>query len=184
MPRLSAEAISILQSNPDPHQAFRDEYGEYYVGAYILGGANASMVSGSAASSSNSKDISGQYTVKAVLYSKTKAIEEHERGSSSVGNISLAAFDSLDAWQANSNGSNGTSYTEIKRSAESNKERGWALAERVTRKARDMRIESGSEVSWDTCDAICKAGLVADLLLLPYAGLRDYAAAILSARNK
>ncbi|KAF2805524.1 uncharacterized protein BDZ99DRAFT_574445 [Mytilinidion resinicola] len=181
VPRLSAEAFHILQTSPEPQQAFQKEFGEYYVGAYILGGANVNMVSASSASWSKSKDLSGSYTVNFLWSSTTKPLDDHERSGNLFGNVALSAYDSLDGWQENKSGAGNTTYLDIVRSADDNKLRGWALAKRVTRKAKELKVEKGSEVSWDMCDTICKAGLVVEVLLLPYAGLRDYTSALLSA---
>lgn len=180
IPALSEEAVDTLRHSNDPHQAFKDAFGDYYVAAYVLGGSNASMLGGAVSSDSLTKDLSGSYTVKVAFFSKTKAVEDHEIWSKLASSGSLSAYDSLDKWDSNCSANEGLSYASMLRAAEENGHRGWQLASRVDAKASGLGLEPGMDVSWAGCESLCRAGLVVELLLMPYAALREYAAAVVA----
>jgi hypothetical protein len=180
-PRLSPHAIDILRNSKSPDQAFRDEFGVYYLAAYFLGGSNANMLSGSAGSKSFSEDLSGSGTVKVAFFKKSISFEKHKRDASAEALASLAAFDSLEQWESNSTVTDSVSYSSLLQDAAENSSRGWCLANRISNRTRKLGLDS-SEVtlSWKECESLCRAGIVVELLLLPYAGLKEYVAAILA----
>ncbi|KAK3380772.1 hypothetical protein B0T24DRAFT_200500 [Lasiosphaeria ovina] len=180
-PRLSAEAVALLRCAKDAaaaQAAFRAAYGEYYVAAYVLGGTNSTMLGGSTATSSYSKDLRGSFTIKILWVRIRKSFEEHERSASAFGAGTLAVYDSLDDCQLNSGAADVASVTRLVVSAAENSDRGWDLARRVGDRAGRMGMGLDAlgrmSISRDQCAALCRAGLVVELLLLPYAGLRHY----------
>lgn len=138
------------------------------------------MVSGSYSGSSSSEDISGEFTAHFLFWSKTENFEAHERDSNFNGTLSITSFDSLDVKQDNRTGNDRSTYSQILRSSGENQARGADLTRRVTKKAEAMGIRNGDTIMWDKCDELCRNGLVAELLLLPYSGLRSYVAAVMS----
>ncbi|MCJ1287568.1 hypothetical protein MMC26_006920 [Xylographa opegraphella] len=185
-PRLSADAVSLLHSpknGQDALKAFANVYGEYYVAAYVLGGSNATMMGGMAASESSSTDLSGSYTVRFAFIEKSKSIENHERTRSAIGEASLAAYDTLTNWESNAATAELASYSDIMHSAAENRDRGWSLGRRVVAETGTLGLDGAGRrsVSWEECEMVCRAGMVVELLLLPYAGLRHYIEAFYSA---
>ncbi|KAF2738960.1 hypothetical protein EJ04DRAFT_519904 [Polyplosphaeria fusca] len=180
IPSFSAEATNILRAEPSPIEAFRTKYGDYYVGAYAIGGANGNLVTGAAATSSESKNLSVEYSVKVLWMEKSRTIEDHERRSTAAGYASLIAYDSLEEWKGDLHGSDFDSYANIMRASEENQRRSLALAQRVTERTERLGLKMGHEVPWNTCDAIFEAGLVVEILLLPFSALRDYTTALIS----
>jgi len=179
LPALSSKALEVLRTSNSPHEDFIAQFGEYYVAAYMLGGSNANMLGGMAAESSSSTDISGSYTIKVAFIKKTKPIEHHERGGGGLAIGNLSAYDTLNSWDVNLAVSERESYNALMRTAEENSLRGWTLAARVHAKAEEMGLQSGKKVSHAMCERVCHAGLVVELLLMPYSGLHQYVATIL-----
>ncbi|CAI7660102.1 unnamed protein product [Penicillium glandicola] len=177
-PRLSPLALELLNTRPDPHTAFRSQFGDYYVGAYLLGGANAQLVSSNAIVVSSSKDLSGKVEMRFMGLKAEKKIEEHERSEAAASQIQLTAYDSLEAWDFDA-GSGDVGTLELV--ARENQGRCRTLVHRVAGKVESFQLQNGATVSWERCEDIYRAHLVAQILLLPYAKLREYALAILAA---
>ncbi|KAJ5294391.1 hypothetical protein PENANT_c006G04072 [Penicillium antarcticum] len=176
-PHLSADALALLHNRADPN-AFRAKYGDYYVGAYLLGGANSQLLSCTAMGASSSKDMSAQVTGKFLGFKKTKNFEEHEQAEVAMGQYELVAYDSLNAWECNQKGGNEQANLELV--AQANYDRCSTLVNRVAAKVEALQLQHGSRVPWDSCEAICRDHLVVQVLLLPYAKVKEYASAVLS----
>ncbi|KAJ5748583.1 uncharacterized protein N7511_010279 [Penicillium nucicola] len=177
-PRLSADALALLHNRADPN-AFRAKYGDYYVGAYLLGGANSQLLSCTAMGASSSKDMSAQVTGRFLGFKKTVSIEDHERAEAAMGQYELVAYDSLDAWDCTHKG--GAGQADLELTARANYDRCSTLVNRVAAKVEAMQLQHGARVPWDSCEAICRDHLVVQILLLPYAKVKEYASAVLSA---
>lgn len=65
-----------------------------------------------------------------------------------------------------------------------NRGRGAELQARVMAKLKSLNLgPSGAQLPWERCEELCRSGLVLELLMLPWAGLRDYRSAILVPRE-
>jgi hypothetical protein len=149
----------------------------------VLGGSNASTLGGAAALAASSKDISGSYTAQIGwgLIKKSGSFQSHERSSSSMAVAAMAGYDTLSNWSIDSKAVDPGSYQQLLSSAAENMGRGWGLPGRVVAKTGEigLGLEPRSRVLWDKCETLCHDGLVVELLLLPYAQLRQYVSACL-----
>lgn len=175
-PRLSPLALELLHMRDDPHTAFRERFGDYYVGAYLLGGTNAQLVSSNDIAASASKDLSGKGQVRFLGFVKEKKFEEHEKAEASFGNMRLTAYDSLEAWECDHQVHGDVRL--IHQVADENERRCRSLIDRVNGKVEMLQLQDGAVVPGELCEDICRAHLVVQILLLPYAKLREYAVAI------
>ncbi|KAK1753657.1 hypothetical protein QBC47DRAFT_415424 [Echria macrotheca] len=181
-PELSTQALSILRSKnrATAEQAFKDAYGEYYVAAYILGGSNATMLAGATAAESYSQSIHAEITIKILFARIDASFDKYEQSgySSAVG--SLAGYDTLErvALDLGDGKAEPASFSEIIEKATANRARGDTLVNRAEAKMREAGLDHDAIVSWQKCEEICRAGLVVELLLLPYSGLRQYIEAL------
>ncbi|KAK3395071.1 hypothetical protein B0H63DRAFT_63899 [Podospora didyma] len=196
-PRLSPAAVALLRGKDGQaaQQAFRDKYGEYYVAGYILGGANATMVGVSTLESAESKDMKATITIKVLFIKKSIHIEKSDSATRALGAASLAAYDTLAGIELTvaASAQEETNKREVDPNALAsiaglidtaldNQDRGWNLVERVEAKTGQMGLDTSGVVaaagrlpiSREQCDQLCREGLVVELLLLPYAGLRHY----------
>lgn len=185
-PSLSAAALQTLRQSKsntyDPEAAFRQRYGDYYVAALRLGGSNATMVSAAVASSSESKDMAADVTAKIILFEKTMRLEDHTARQTIQGTVTLIGFDSLDSWNGSEACVDSTSYTKLRPIAEENLARARSIEARSRQRMLVLGVQNQAEVTWETCVQLCERGVVAEILLLPFAGLRDYVQAIRSTR--
>lgn len=177
-PRFSPLALELLRTREDPHAAFREQFGDYYVEAYLLGGTNAQLVSSNDIAASASKDLSGKGEVRFLGFKKEKKFEEHEKTEAAFGQMRLTAFDSLDAWECDQQGNGDVRL--LHRVADENEGRCRSLIGRVNGKVETLQLQDGAVVSGELCEEICRAHLVVQILLMPYAKLREYAVAVLA----
>lgn len=181
-PRLSHLALELLHTQDDPHTAFRERFGDYYVGAYLLGGTNAQLVSSNDIAVSSSKDLSGQGQVRFLGFKKEKKFEEHEKAEATFGQMRLTAYDSLEAWEYDHQEDGGV--TLLHQVADENERRCRSLIDRVNGKVETLQLQDGAVVSGELCEEICRAHLVVQIRLLPYAKLREYAVAVLAGTSR
>ncbi|THV02553.1 hypothetical protein K435DRAFT_775526 [Dendrothele bispora CBS 962.96] len=109
------------------------------------------------------------------------------QSSASDYNITFDGFDTLDGTVQNAKAKDMQSYMMIKEQAAKNVAGGITLDKRVKEVLRSLLgAEVGTMVplTKEQCDAVCKSGLVVELMFLPYAGLRDYVAATLNTSSQ
>lgn len=182
-PGFSEDALHILRTADDPRQAFSDKFGDYFVGGYMLGGANSTVVWATGASERSSEHLDVSFDVHLLFLSYSDSISRHQASFASAGTASLAAFDSVDAYQTHVEAHDFQAYMNAIQASHQNRLRGAALQERVRAKLKALNLgSSGAELPWERCGDLCASGLVLELLMLPWAGLRDYASAILADR--
>lgn len=172
-PHLSPSALQLLENDPSG-EVFRAAFGDYYVAAFRIGGSNATLVSAAASSASDSMDLAVQVTAKLLFVKKTFNYDEHERHESFSGQITVAGYDSLEGWKDNQTGASADVYGRLKPIADQNLARARTVDSRSNQRIMSLGIEHGSTVDWPGCDALCREGLVSDLVLLPFSGLRSY----------
>ena len=154
---------------------FQRLFGSYYVAGYRLGGSNVTEVSAALAQDSRSKDMAADVTFKVLGFSKTKHIEDHEIAESFNGTLALSSFDTLDSQGATLQSVNGDAYFRLKSLVEANLARARSVEARSWQKLEGLDIRDRSPVQRSVCENLCTTGIVAELLLLPFSGLRDYA---------
>ncbi|KAJ2993957.1 hypothetical protein NUW58_g1682 [Xylaria curta] len=157
-------------------------FGDYFVGGYILGGANSTLASGAGSSQQSSERLDVSYEVHVLFASRSGSINEHSADFLSAGAATLTAFDSLDAYHAHVEASEYETYRAAIQSSHDNRQRCVALPARVRAKLNALNLgSSGAQLPWERSGELCASGLVLELLMLPWAGLRDYRSAISAA---
>ena len=92
-------------------------------------------------------------------------------------NITYSGFDTLSVSHQTSTAPDPTSYADIKKAAEHNIQQGRTLHERVRRCMKEINLIPGATLTPEACGLVCESGLVAELMLMPYAGLKESIAA-------
>jgi hypothetical protein len=126
---------------------------------------------------SASKDLSGEGEARVTFIKVKKTIEEHERSEAAAAQIELTAYDTLEPWSFPPV----KGEVNIEQVARQNQGRCRTLVGRVAEKVESLQLQDGATVSWERCEDICHAHLVVQILLLPYAKLKEYVVAILAA---
>lgn len=169
-----------MQKAKDPEASFKKAYGEYYVGAYIIGASNSNNLSAATSISASSEGFDGQVKIKLLFFSVTKGFGHHESSFNSVSVASLSAYDTLDNWGENQTVSDLNGYNSVLEAAANNGQKSTTIAHRVAERIDKLGLCQGKDLPWSTCEALFRNGVVAELLLLPYARLRQYNEALLA----
>lgn len=130
------------------------------------------MVSAAASSGSSASDFSAKVTVKILFVKKTKSIEDHDRSKYLNSSLTLDAFDSLDDVEVLS--SSGQQWAQLESTVESNCDKAYTLDRRVESRLLERGLRNNSPVSEDSCRVLGEEGVVSEILLLPYSGMRDF----------
>ncbi|MCJ1254109.1 hypothetical protein MMC24_001923 [Lignoscripta atroalba] len=181
-PALSSHALSLLRARytdgSDPITVFNGQFGDYYVAGMRLGADNATFVSMKIDDESEASDLRAVVKGKVLFITKTMTYTESKR-----------RFDEREAW-ITFNGldtlaSRNESLSVMSGSADVRRIHAVAkeyaamakdLEHRVDRKLKELGLDRNStkRLTLAHINRICESGLVVELLLLPYAGLRDY----------
>lgn len=147
-----------------------------------MGAVNSTTISGRLVNKSYFEAKRAELEVKALFVKVHKSINDVTKSGSDVGGLNVSALDTLDSYY-----SSFTAYTEgdsdrAGQVAVQNKQRAMTIAERASRVLiRDFQLGHEGTVYQDLVDRLCDRGLVTELLLAPFASLREYQA-ILSLR--
>jgi hypothetical protein len=188
-PRLSSDALRILRTAPDPSRTFSEAFGDYFVGGYILGGTNSTIVWGQGASERSASRLDATYEVHALFLSYEDEYHSASEASASVGQASLTAFDSLENYQVAFEAHDYAGFRRALQASSDNRSRGSKIQGRARKKLRDLGLglpppscassrAAMQEMRRDKCADLFKQGLVLELLLLPWHGLREYRSAL------
>ncbi|CVL12394.1 hypothetical protein FPRO06_04798 [Fusarium proliferatum] len=180
-PRLSEKALHILYTTKESAKSFSAIFGDYFVAGYLLGAENVSMISGAGASEARSKKLNIDVEVHLAFVSRQDKIHEESVQSARVAAGTLSVYDSLTDEHIEQ------PVSDIDKALavwEENKARAETLQQRAAIELSKMNlIADGVTIPHTGCDELCRSGLVNQLLLVPWAGLRDYTSAILEPRG-
>ena len=177
-PRLNLEALSKV---PRPRlgkqdSTFLDTYGDYYIAGMCVGATSSIFMSSSGSESSNSENTDVNVTGKLLGFSKTKNYDWNEREAKAISEVSISAFDTLDAVHIDAPASvSGIYISEQRKRAAELAAMGRKLESRLRKRAQQYDICNDKSLSTEQCRQICESGLVIGLILFPFAQLRDYA---------
>ncbi|KAF5656400.1 hypothetical protein FCIRC_13676 [Fusarium circinatum] len=180
-PRLSEKALHLLYTAKEPSQSFSAIFGDYFVAGYLLGAGNVSMISGAGASEAHSKKLNIDVEVHLDFISRQDKIHEESLQSAQVAAGTLPIYDSLTDQHIEQ------PISDIDKALavwEENKARAETLQQRAAIELSKMHlIADESTIPHTRCDELCGSGLVLELLLFPWTGLRDYTSAVLAPRG-
>ncbi|KAJ7306884.1 hypothetical protein DFH08DRAFT_1053777 [Mycena albidolilacea] len=174
-PEFTTHARRLLY---DPHNrdSFRAAYGDYFVAGLCLGADNATFLSSSSGKNvqSEMKDIKVQ--AKFFGFTKTvydKRTEEHSENRSF--DITYSGLDTLRAYQETTRATDERAYEGVKARAAQSVADGQGLMERVRGVMDEMHLVDRAKLTSNQLTEVCRSGLVVELLLMPYGGLKEYA---------
>ena len=161
--------------------SFREKYGDYYLGALILGADTSTFLSTSSSHDLNTEIKDIKVKAKALFVTKT-VVDEHTK-SEYQGNdfdLNFLGFDTLSGGELKSKlATDRESYDNMWKEVVPNVKDGMHLNERVKEVLQKLELggDDTIKLTAEKCKAIVEEGLVVELLFLPYAGLRDYVVA-------
>jgi hypothetical protein len=164
-----------LNASPDPVNDFRKTYGDFYVAGYRVGAVNSTTISGQLANKSFFEAKRAELEIKALFLTKHKSINEVSQSGSDIGALSVFAFDSLTAFYSNFTAITLDDSFRAGNIAVENKNRAMTIASRAAEILfMDFSLDQEGMVYQEDVDGLCDRGLVTELLLAPFASLREY----------
>jgi hypothetical protein len=184
MPKLEINAARLLKSSNDPVNEFRLTYGDFYVAGYRVGAVNNTTISGELANKAFFEAKRVELEIKVLFAKKHISINEVIQSSSGEGGLSVLAFDSLTGFHSNFIARTFEDSLRAGGIAAGNKQNAMNIATR-TAEILDKDFSLGHEgtVLQDAVDRLCDHGLVTELLLSPFALLREYQSILLLRTN-
>ncbi|MCJ1382860.1 hypothetical protein MMC17_005973 [Xylographa soralifera] len=168
---LSKAATSILQG-ADGFQHFSDIYGDYYVGGLHIGADTGVLVSQDREQSESSEQLSVTLKVQILCFSDSKTWNKADVSAYLNTRFSVNCFDTLENIHYANDLSN---IVEAHDYGQDFAARAHGLSERCEKLLTGWTHEL-MQVSRETCEGIGQSNLVAEVLLLPFAKLREVAA--------
>lgn len=175
IPELNASATTILRAT-DGEEKFRSQFGDYYVAGMILGGDSGTFLSVDEDQISTTDTTSVKVTVKVLFWSKSATKTHVSTHSTEKIAVNLLGYDTLDHLNLHKTqipaGNAVADICQYNGLAEN-------LETRVVERMRKLGIIEGKRIPMDHCRDICEAGLVVQLLMMPYRTLMSYQKAVL-----
>lgn len=171
---LSRAAIQLLANSPNPADDFRTTFGDFFVGGFRLGALNFTMVLGDLAGKSSFEAKRAQLKIK-VLFTINKDINDVSESASAEGAISICAFDSIASSNITFCARTWEESMELAKVAAENRQQAMKIASRAAEALlQEYGLDQGGVITPQSLESLCDRGFVTELLLIPYASLRDY----------
>ncbi|KAF3290065.1 hypothetical protein TWF132_007261 [Orbilia oligospora] len=177
IPQLAKDAVTLLNTSADPINEFRQRYGDFYVAGCRVGAVNNTTISGELTNKSSFEEMHAELKVKVVLATFEKSIHEVSKSASNIGGLNVVAFDSLTDFYSNFTALTYEDTLKADGVAVANKEKAMTIANRaadVLLREFSIGREQNTYIHQGVVDRLCDRGLVTELLLAPFATLREY----------
>jgi len=186
-PVLTLEAKQMLRS-AEGLKKFQQKYGDFFVSELSIGADAGACLAISSLSHYDSIDKSIVAEAKALFWSKTVEVaNDHSRHHFEQRKASLVAHDSLEnaalskSWP---HGLQGAAVDEVRQQILGYSDRAESLDGRVESKLSHWAVElDRGHFDWNVCRALWEAGLVAEMVLVPFATLRELQDVLLETRR-
>jgi hypothetical protein len=164
-----------LNTSPDPITDFQKIYGDFYVAGYRVGAVNNTLVSGKLASKTFFDAKRAEVEGKVPFAKVHKSVNEVSASASNEGLIRVDAFDSLTDFHYNFAARTDEDIVRMGDVVVENKQRAMKIAARATETLqKHFPLVYEDTLNQDVVDGLCDRGLVTELLLAPFAALREY----------
>ncbi|KAI9841613.1 MAG: hypothetical protein M1837_000520 [Sclerophora amabilis] len=172
IPRLTDEALITIKYGGGI-RAFEQRYGDYFVAGYRLGGDTGVLVGSSGTSSFLTQEITLEAKVKALCYSKSWSTSKAWHESLASNSFSVMGYDTLGNVHLSERVSGGPEAEKVGADAKMLMDKAQNLGLRVEDKLAEFGLPEDEPLEYAVYDRLTRAGLVAELLLLPVATLKQ-----------
>ncbi|OJJ42179.1 hypothetical protein ASPZODRAFT_147706 [Penicilliopsis zonata CBS 506.65] len=176
VPPLSVHAVALLQG-PRGETRFRELYGDYYVCAYELGADAGACLSASVESSSLEERVTLTVTVKALFASESVSTTETSSSTSSSSLMTFCGYNtlapSLPAYTLR--GLGGDAQLQLQQTTAAQLAKVATLDQELRGRLGGLGLADGHRLALPACAALCRSGVVVQLLLAPFRRLTEYA---------
>lgn len=175
VPPLAKDATQILNTSDDPVNDFRQKFGDFYLAGCKVGAVCNTTISGELACKTFFEATRLEYTVKVLFVKKGRQIDKKSESKSNEGVLRLAAFDTVDGFTSNMEAFTQEDSILLGNIASANKQRAMNIGTRASAMLlKEFSLGDEGGLYQDVVDRLCDKGLVTELLLAPFAGLREY----------
>ncbi|KAI9653009.1 MAG: hypothetical protein M1829_001349 [Trizodia sp. TS-e1964] len=183
--KLERQAVRLLETSPDPIKDFRQTYGDFYVAGYRVGAVNSTTILGQLANKRFFEAKHAELDTIILLATVHKSINEVSKSANDVGALSVSALDSLTAFYCNFTARTFEDSLRAGEVAAANKQRAMNIAARAEALlGQEFLLGHGDNVDQEAVHRLCDRGLVTELLLAPFASLREYQSLLLRRVHK
>ncbi len=175
---LSQAALNILRSGRGAEKRFWQRYGDFYICGFVLGADAGACMSASTESRSSQESLEITVQVKTFFFeaSATHAESKTERSASS--SFAFSGYSTLDGGQpcalALASGSSAHDQRILQLGATAYLDKIKGLPQQVRKVMQEAGLVDGGSLALADCTRLCRSGLVAELLLAPFARLNQY----------
>lgn len=140
-----------------------------------MGAVNSTTISGQLANKAFFEAKRAELEVKVLFIKSRKSISEVNQSGSDFGGLSVSAYDSLTALYSNFTAHTIEDSLRAGNVAAENKQRAMTIANRAAEILyKEFSLWHECTMYQDAADRLCDRGLVTELLLSPFASLREY----------
>ena len=176
-PRLSSKGAIALKHpsiSGDGLREFEEQFGDYYVAGYRLGGEAGMLLTESSSAVSSVEIKSIQAKVRFLCFSRTYRDQSRSTSSSSSFSADVIGYDTLAHAKFPPAGVKAAPSAEERESqAFKYGYRVQCLSQRVAATVDALDLAQDSLLTHEMCAALCRTGLVMELILLPVRYLRE-----------
>jgi hypothetical protein len=172
MPKLTNEAIITIKYGGGLAE-FERRYGDYYVAGYRLGGDTGVLVGTTGDFSSTTETLSVEVTVQVLFWSDTYSTSTTTHSESHSATVTVLGYDTLTNLHVSKMTKLGVFNVDVGQDAQSLIHMAQSLPTRVDQKMAEVNLPENEPLSYEICDRLTKAGLVAELVLLPVGTMRE-----------
>jgi hypothetical protein len=156
-------------------EEFQEQFGDYYVAGYRLGGESGMVLTQSTTASGSVEIKALEAKVKVLCFGATHHEEWIKSSSSSTARFDIVAYDTLDhtMWPPPLQEKSLPHPEQDELRAKQFGARVQGLTHRVTSAMRSLGLEESTLIGLEECHSLCESGLVMELILLPTRYLRQ-----------
>ncbi|KLU89846.1 hypothetical protein MAPG_08815 [Magnaporthiopsis poae ATCC 64411] len=171
-PRLTNEAITAIKCGGIA--AMEEQYGDYYVAAYQLGGDSGMLISSSSHREAQKEVYGVTVKTEALFWEESVHTEMQFETFSSGCALTLYGYDTLDrkTWEQRAQGA-GQAAADLYRTSQDVAGRTQFLGARLDRVVKEMDLKDGDMLSLEQCDELTRRGVVVEVVLRPVRMLRE-----------
>ncbi|KAH7165331.1 hypothetical protein EDB81DRAFT_710820 [Dactylonectria macrodidyma] len=173
-PRLCHEALAMLKYGGG-YKAFTEQYGDYFVWGYRLGGDTGLMISSSAFEKKKVEQYGIELTVEVLLIEVSHKWTKDFHTFSAGKKMRLLGYDTLSDTNWNVTMETSGDIERLSKQAEDVILRSQNLLERSIKALEDQGMFHGDHLTNAQCDVLTSSGIAVELVLLPMSTLRDVA---------
>ncbi|KAF2497635.1 hypothetical protein BU16DRAFT_606206 [Lophium mytilinum] len=187
-PSLSQTAIDMLSdpgSPKDPRtgrprpsgvQQFRNEFGDFYISGYVLGADAGALLAADTKSHTQSEATEITVKVKVVFFEASKTWASSSSSSDVHAKLDFCGYSTLEdkslsrRYETSREGQD----SQLRQAINTYFDKVRSLERDVRKKLLELKLKDGQKIQLSAGTGVCESGLVAQLILSPFARLPEY----------